>query len=157
MNLEPLTTGRPARRAALGAGLALLLGAGLAVVAPASRAQRSEPVAQAQAAAQQWLLLVDAGRYADSWDEAAQPFRDALAKPQWERSLASLRSPLGAVIQRTLISAMLAQNPPGAPTGESVIVQFRTDFEHRNGATETVAPLLERDGRWRVSGYFIRW
>jgi hypothetical protein len=44
---------------------------------------------------------------------------------------------------------------PGAPEGEYVVIQYETQFEHKAGAIETVTPLREKDGSWRVSGYFI--
>jgi len=31
-----------------------------------------------------------------------------------------------------------------------------TQFETKDGAIETVTPLLEKDGSWKVSGYFIK-
>jgi ribosomal protein S17E len=36
------------------------------------------------------------------------------------------------------------------------VVQFTTEFEHKKGAVETVTPMADSDGTWRVSGYFIR-
>ena len=35
-------------------------------------------------------------------------------------------------------------------------IRYRTAFEHKAEAVETVTPMLDRDGLWRVSGYFIR-
>jgi hypothetical protein len=45
---------------------------------------------------------------------------------------------------------------PGAPDGEYVVIQYQTTFEHKNSAVETVTPMLDNDGQWRVSGYYIR-
>jgi hypothetical protein len=45
---------------------------------------------------------------------------------------------------------------PGAPDGEYVVFQFDTQFEHKRAAVETVTPMRDPDGSWRVSGYFIR-
>ncbi len=42
------------------------------------------------------------------------------------------------------------------PDGEYVVVQLETSFANKKAAVETVTPMLEKDGRWRVSGYFIR-
>jgi hypothetical protein len=66
------------------------------------------------------------------------------------------RAPLGAVINRKLLSARAATELPGAPDGEYVIFQFSTTFEHKRAATETVTPMRDSDGQWRISGYFIR-
>jgi hypothetical protein len=45
---------------------------------------------------------------------------------------------------------------PGAPDGESVVIQYDTQFEHKAHAVETVVPMRERDGSWKVSGYFVK-
>ncbi len=45
---------------------------------------------------------------------------------------------------------------PGAPDGEYVVIRYRTEFENKMKAVETVTPMLEADGAWRVSGYYIR-
>lgn len=39
---------------------------------------------------------------------------------------------------------------------KDVVIQYDTNFEHKSGAVETVVPKLEKDGNWRVSGYFIK-
>jgi hypothetical protein len=38
----------------------------------------------------------------------------------------------------------------------SPIVSFQTPFENKKAAVETVTPMLDTDGQWRVSGYYIR-
>jgi predicted SnoaL-like aldol condensation-catalyzing enzyme len=43
----------------------------------------------------------------------------------------------------------------GAPKGQYVIIQFITDFYNKKSSIETVTPMLETDGKWRVAGYFI--
>ncbi len=45
---------------------------------------------------------------------------------------------------------------PGAPDGEYVVIQIQTSFENKKSAVETITPMLDKDGRWRVSGYQIR-
>jgi hypothetical protein len=136
--------------------LAAALTAGLAWIAGC--AQQSNPEAQraAEGAARSWLALVDAGNYAGSWDAAAPYFRNAVAKEQWEKSLTAIRTPLGAVKSRELKSARYRTTLPGAPDGEYVVIQYSTSFEKKKTAIETVTPMLCDDGRWLVSGYFIK-
>jgi hypothetical protein len=45
---------------------------------------------------------------------------------------------------------------PNAAKGEYVIMQFQTSFENKENAVETVTPMLDDKGAWRVSGYYIR-
>jgi hypothetical protein len=44
----------------------------------------------------------------------------------------------------------------GAPDGEYVVLKYDTVFDKKEHAVETVTPMKDADGLWRVSGYFIR-
>jgi hypothetical protein len=110
----------------------------------------------AQSAAEAWLSLVDASNISQSWAEAAAPFKRAVDQQGWEKADNAARTPLGKVLSRTLKSARYMTTLPGVPDGEYVVVQFDTSFEKKKTAIETVTPMKEPDGRWRVSGYFIK-
>jgi hypothetical protein len=103
-----------------------------------------------------WLSLVDEGSYAKSRQEAAEYFRTAVTREQWEQSLSSVRKPLGRLISRKVKGAKYMTSLPGAPDGEYVVIQFATSFGKKRTAVETVTPMMESDGKWRVSGYFIK-
>jgi hypothetical protein len=45
---------------------------------------------------------------------------------------------------------------PAAPDGNYVVLKYDTSFENKKSATETIAPMLDKDGKWRVSGYYIK-
>ncbi len=115
----------------------------------------AKPDPAARAAADAWLALVDDARYADSYADASEPFRRATTAGAWEKMATAVRAPLGKVKSRTLKSATPTKSVPGAPEGEYVIILFDTSFEHKD-AIETVTPMKEADGKWRVSGYYIR-
>jgi hypothetical protein len=36
-----------------------------------------------------------------------------------------------------------------------VVLKFDTSFANKKVAVETVTPMLDKDGKWRVSGYFV--
>jgi len=110
----------------------------------------------AERAALDWLALADRGDATASWEAAASLFRRAVSAQQWEQALATARPPLGALVSRRLESALTATELPGAPDGEYVVFQFTTAFAHKRAATETVTPMRDTDGQWRVSGYFIK-
>ena len=103
-----------------------------------------------------WLQLVDTGQYAKSWEEAAEFFRNAVPRDSWQKSTEVFRKPLGKLVSRKLNSTNYTTSAPGAPDGEYVIIQYDTAFENKKSAVETVTPMLDKDGRWRVSGYFIK-
>ena len=111
--------------------------------------------AAAVGAAKKWLALVDAGRYAESWDTAAELFRAAVPKDKWVEQVGAVRGPLCALKQRTVKSEKYTTSLPGAPDGEYVVIQFRTSFADKKGAVETITPMLGKDGKWHVSGYYI--
>ena len=115
-----------------------------------------EKEAQALTAAKEWLALVDEGIYGDSWEAAAVYFKRAITKEKWEQMLTAVRSPLGNSVSRELSSKTYTQSLPGAPDGEYVVIQFATSFENKKSAIETITPMLDNDGEWRVSGYFIK-
>jgi len=112
--------------------------------------------AQAVTAAQNWLALIDEGEYGESWEEAAVYFKNALSKEKWAQMLTAVRKPLGQLISRDLKSKTYKKSLPGAPDGEYVIIQFKTSFENKKSAVETITPMLDDDNEWRVSGYYIK-
>ena len=114
----------------------------------------SDPAAER--AALDWLALTDLGDAHSSWLAAASLFRRAVPEEAWARSLDVARGPLGEVVSRRVESAALVHELPGAPDGDYVVIQFSTEFAHKRTAHETVTPMRDADGEWRVSGYFIR-
>ena len=130
--------------------LALLL-----TICAAGQVQQ-KPELLAQQSSDGWLALVDAGKYADSWQEASQLFKAAVTKEQWQNTLRASRHPLGKMLSRKLKSATYTKTLPGAPDGEYVVIQYESSFEHKQSAVETVTPMLDKDGKWRVTGYYIK-
>lgn len=138
------------RKFALAVAIILVL---TAIVSIASDSGREKA---AVTAAEKWVALLDSGNYANSWKEAAEYFKSAINQQQWEQSIKSVRNPLGKVIYRKVQSKTYQRTLPGAPDGEYVIIQFQTSFQNKKAAVETVTPMLDKDGQWRVSGYFIK-
>ena len=116
----------------------------------------SEKEKAAISEALQWLTEVDDGKYADSWNDAAEIFKNAVTKEQWVQTLQAVRKPLGNLISRETKNAVYKTSLPGVPDGQYVVIQFQASFENKKSAIETVTPMLDKDGNWRVSGYYIR-
>jgi len=125
----------------------------LALLVGAAPVQDAEDAAQKSAEA--WLDLVDEGRYDESWEEAASLVKTSVTKDDWGRSIASARRPLGKLVSRTVKSRTYAETLPGAPDGRYVVIQYDTTFENKKSAMETITPMMDSDGGWRVSGYYI--
>ncbi len=128
--------------------------AGSSAGALAGREDNAE--AAAVEAAKQWLALVDKGEYTSSWESSAEYFRGNITKDKWRQVLTGTRKPLGEVTSRTVKAKHYATALPGAPDGEYVVIQFETAFENKRSAVETVTPMKQKNGAWRVSGYFIK-
>jgi len=115
-----------------------------------------EKTDQAVEAAKSWLGLVDSRHYRESWQEAAPFFKEKVQEADWVKMIAPVRDPLGDVKSRDLIGAQYTTSLPGAPQGEYVVMQFGTTFQNKPDAVETVTPMKDGGGVWRVSGYYIK-
>jgi Protein of unknown function (DUF4019) len=113
-------------------------------------------VSKAEASAEAWLPLVDQSKYGESWDAASKYFKGALTRDKWTEQVKGVRAPFGALVSRKLNSAKYIEKLPGLPDGKYVIIQYDTSFESKKAAVETVTPMLDPDGTWRVSGYYIK-
>lgn len=137
--------------------VAFLAAAGLAPdEAPAQEAgggEFSEPAVRK--AAESWLALVDAGRGAASWKQASSAFRAGMSRQAWTKRMRSIRSQLGQMQDRNLVSARFARQLPGSPEGEYVVLLFESRFAGYPVATERVIMRRGSDGSWGVAGYFV--
>ncbi len=116
----------------------------------------ASPEKKAERAAKDWLELIDGKNYAESYDEAATFFKAMVNKAEWIKTLRNLRGMLGEVNSRKLISAKRTTKMAGAPDGEYVIITYRTKFDKKSDAREVIVPMLDKDGKWRISGYHIQ-
>ncbi len=116
----------------------------------------AEPQAAVVKEAEQWLARVDAGEYDQSWKDSAEFFRNAITEAAWIDTLTKLRKPLGEVQSRKLLNAQGAKSLPGAPDGDYLVMQFETNFSGKEKSVETLTFMLQGDGSWKASGYFIR-
>jgi len=107
------------------------------------------------AAAEKWLRIVDEEKYAESWQETAELFKRSVTADQWRQALDGTRKPLGKQIARKVKKSSYVTSVPGGPDGQYVIIEFAASFENKKTAIETVTPMLEKDGVWRVAGYYI--
>ena len=114
-------------------------------------------------AAEKWLVFVDDGRYADAWPRAAASFKAKVGRQEWRDGARDLRRPYGRVVLRKAEKlAFIGADAPTTPgagdlkPGATVAIIFDTKFAGNKHANEEVAVEYEKDGIWRVAGYFIR-
>lgn len=136
----------------LTAAVLTLLGAGSA------QAQQSDTTAVrlATEATTAWLRLVDNGLYDQSWEAAAPAFRQKVNKAAWGEAVAEARAPFEPLGARMLLGATYRESLPNVAGGPFVIIQYRTKAAGDRDVIETVTPMRGADGKWQVSGYFVR-
>lgn len=104
----------------------------------------------------EWLALVDNEQYDESYEQTASAFKSQLTKEQWAGSLKRVRQSFGPVQSRKFLSATYMTELPNAPTGEYVVVLYESVLQDGRKAVETVTPMMDKDKKWHVSGYYIQ-
>jgi len=107
-------------------------------------------------AAENYLIMIDTGQYGQSWDISSSFFKSQVPKETWVRQISTVRPQFGNIVKRTIKSAQYVTQLPGAPDGEYVVIQYDSSYEKKKNGLETVTPMLDKDGTWRVSGYYIK-
>jgi hypothetical protein len=128
----------------------------LAAVAITGFAADPKPEVAAQEPTARWLALVDAEKFAESWQDMSPTFKKAVSQGKWKSTITEIRRPLGKMLSRKLASAEFTKDLPGAPEGEYVVSKFTTDFEKKSSAVETVILVKDADLTWRVTGYAVK-
>ena len=114
------------------------------------------PAEEAAAVAGRWLALLDTQAYNESWSEASELFRGHIGQRSWKELMWHNRRPLGETVSRNMINAHHTSTIPDGPPGEYLIMEFETEFSNGSSAIETITPMRDVDGTWRVGGYYFR-
>jgi hypothetical protein len=102
--------------------------------------------------AQQWLVFVDQGQYAESWSATGQLFQSNMQQQKWVQTLTGARTPLGTVVSREVAGSEIRSSLPGAPAGQYALVSFATNFQNKPDIIETIT-MVDEGGQWKVVGY----
>lgn len=133
---------------------AAILAASMLIV-PLAGAQRASAVHNGQQAAGIWLGLLDAGQYGAAWDEAANRLQRAVPRAEWIARVRALRAPHGPVRARRLKWVNYPETI-AAEGGQYVVLEYETRFDNTVSAVETVTPVMDERGIWKVGAYSIR-
>ena len=117
---------------------------------------RNASVQQAIKTADAWLKLVDDGKYRESWAQASSIFKEKITAEGWEKMARAARAPLGELLSRKFKLAAYATTLPGAPPGQYVVIEYDASYANNKSVIDKVTPMLDDDGQWRVSGYWIQ-
>jgi DNA-binding CsgD family transcriptional regulator len=151
----------PHRRAAWAIGGLAMISLAIAALAlsaapqhrPATAAHSaSAPVAESSAtlAARNFIALVDAGNWQDSYAAWGEHFHSVNTLEAWRSASVGGRVPLGRVLSRRLLSE---EEIPVPPAGNQ-LVRFETKFANKAHATERLT-LVQEGGSWKIVGYTI--
>lgn len=114
----------------------------------------ADPSGEASNAAKAWLALVDRADYAQSWAQSSSLLKSRISAEGWAQAAKPIRDSLGSVVSRDLTTVDMMKSLPGAPDGSYAIVHFKTKFEKKEAANETVTMMLD-GAAWKCAGYFI--
>jgi len=159
VTLSPRRLQTLVRVAAFAAGTALAIAVASPAAAidtpPVAAGEQAGATGPATSAADKWLKLLDAGRFDESWSDAADVFREGVTRDEWVAQLGAIRTRVGRTLIRELKTADFSSSVRGAPSGEYVTVIFLTQFEKAPPALETVITTRAADGNWHIAGYNI--
>lgn len=116
----------------------------------ADRRRRAEQAAQT--AAEEWLALVDAGDFYESWEAADSTFQARLSQEDWVKQGIQARSQLDSLRSRELSRVRYTESMPQIPGGQPVVL-LRYATEYATGATLEAVITTKRDTAWKVVGY----
>ena len=122
----------------------------------AAAAEEDIDTSDGMQAAREWMALVDGARFGEAWDAAAAVIRNGIERDKWEIAAVQARTGVGPVFSRKLRTANHARQLPGVPDGEYLVIFYDVRFERRPLATEALTLEREKDGKWRVAGYWIK-
>ena len=142
---------------ALGVGASGLRGATDEPDPKGQDAPKAEETARSKAAlkaAEPYLVLLDKGKYAESWEAAAVGLRRGLPQRKWVDALSKSRKPFGKLRNRKLNRVeMVATEVPERVDQAWIYSELR--FASGESCSELAIVYFENGTEWKVSGYFL--
>ena len=129
--------------------LALAALAALFLAQPALAAT-AEPTSSAF----QWLQMVDAGKYAQSYADGSFLFHARITERAFELKTRLYRDFTGPIKFRDVDAVSMVGDLQNLPRGQYAIVRYHSKFANVPDTVETVYLTLE-GGLWRVAAYDI--
>jgi hypothetical protein len=117
-------------------------------------ADADKPIFTAQKALDNWLPLWDAGKVAETYAGLSSFIKKTADQKVWLDYRTTARKPLGKLKWRKLTNISLIRSMEGLPDNSGAILKYQSSFENREDVFETIGLVLEREGDWRVAGYF---
>lgn len=115
----------------------------------------TEKSEKANAVAIEFLQLIDAEKYAESWQMSADMMKERVSEKDWVEKLTKARSLSGGLLERVAKSETYSLTAKDSPDGEYISLIFDSKYQKAESVSEYVTVMLE-DGHWKVAGYFLQ-
>ena len=136
--------------------IVLIIAAVFMIVYPIlSERPDTEKAEKATAVAMEFLQLIDAAKYAESWQMAATMMKEKVAEKEWVEKLTKARVLSGALVKRSEKSVSYSTSAEDSPEGEYISLIFSSKYQRAESVSEYVTVMLE-EGHWKVAGYFLQ-
>jgi len=107
----------------------------------------------AQKAAEDWMLLWDSGKYAESYNALSTFSKKAFDEKAWFAHWTTERKPFGKLKSRKILNISLIKSLQGLPNHSGAVFKYLSSFENKEDVFETFSLMLEKNGIWRVISY----
>jgi len=111
------------------------------------------PATPASAAADELLSLLDKGEFEDVFEHAGRRVREGTPREAFVTTMHALRSSLGAVRNRLVVSESMVERNPDGVVGPYQVRQYTTAFDA--GARREVLVLVAENDAWRLYSYNV--
>ena len=118
----------------------------------------AEPISKEQLreGADNYLELLDQGRYAEAWQAMSPIYRAIEPQAQWHNRQQAIRDAYGALEFRDLVRVEFRDHYTLSPDGQYIIVQFKTSFQNKTATRETVVIDCSTSTECSIREYIIR-
>jgi hypothetical protein len=110
---------------------------------------------KATAVAMDFLQLIDADKFAESWQMSADLMKEKVTEKDWVEKLNKARELSGTLVERKEKDASYSTSAVDSPEGEYISLVFESRFQRAEKVNEYITVMLD-DGHWKVAGYFIQ-
>jgi len=120
-----------------------------------NQAPNKEKAEKATAVAMEFLHLIDAEKYTESWRMSAGLMKAKVSEQDWVEKLTRARELAGPLVERRQEDVSYSTSAVDSPEGEYISLVFASSFQKAESVDEYVTVMLD-DGDWKVAGYFIQ-
>ena len=128
----------------------------LSIIIPFLAFGQEKNITKAKKSAEEWINLVDNEKYNLSWEKSDILVQKLVSIENWKTIMTGTRNPLGKNISRDIKSIENKTEIQGGPDGDYYIIFYKSEFENKKNAIETITIKKSDDGSWKVAGYYIR-